>query len=211
MAPFVTSAPQGIVWEKGMRLGPGAPHGFDFKERIDDVRLMRGTGTIEDPLVIWPAPGPHIASNESKRQTIMQIVSQTTTDCGLSHAWIAADAHPTSTIGWENGRRKTLRDDYHVTVRMGSDKKTCNLHGHIYLVCEGHDLRRPIVRAMRNDERGIVGGSSPQLLVWGPYESSWPRARTSLPQPPYQVKPGSILEYQTVINPIHTGGLNRKR
>ncbi|KAI1463357.1 uncharacterized protein F4812DRAFT_468688 [Daldinia caldariorum] len=186
---------QAIPWEKGMRLGPGRRFPDTFLDRLGEIKVKTGSGTVEDPLVLWPLPGPW-TSRGHRQSVIMDIVKQTTSDCGLSHAWIASDIHPTCTTGWKDGKRQIDKDDYHVTVRMGSNSRTCNIHGHIYLICEGNDMRRNIVRAMKTSERGIVGGTSPQLLVWGPYDPSWPRAKTPLPEPPYKVKKDSILEFQ---------------
>ncbi|KAI0844811.1 hypothetical protein F5Y00DRAFT_266233 [Daldinia vernicosa] len=199
MTNSTSNRPDSIVWVKGMKLGPGGPHDASFWQRVQGSRRHSGAGTIENPRIIWATPNPERGSKEDRLQAIENIVRRVTSECGLSYAWMASDAHPTCTTGWVRSKRVIGPDDYHVTLRMGSGPHTCNLHGHIYLICEDNNLNNEIVRPMTTEERSIVGGFSPQLLVWGKYpaeSAEYPRSGLQVPRPKFEIKPGSILQYQ---------------
>ncbi|KAI1653934.1 hypothetical protein F4813DRAFT_372564 [Daldinia decipiens] len=82
---------------------------------------------------------------------------------------------------------------------MGSGPGICNLYGHIYLICEGHDIKKKVIRLMTSEERDVVGGFNPQLLIWGRYPAEsceYPRSQLKVPVPEFEIKPDSILHYQ---------------
>ncbi|KAI1390624.1 uncharacterized protein F4822DRAFT_426472 [Hypoxylon trugodes] len=147
--------PPAIIWVKGMKLGPGAPHSPDFQSRIDQSERSTGEGTIENPMVVWPYPARPEDKPIEQILAMEAVIRQETKECGLSHVWIAADGHPYSTTATRGGIRVASLDDYHVTIRMGSSSTICNLHGHLYLVCEDDDIRKKVTRVMTEKERGI--------------------------------------------------------
>ncbi|KAG4216638.1 hypothetical protein PC116_g34881 [Phytophthora cactorum] len=78
---------------------------------------------------------------------------------------------------------------------MGTSEDVCNLHGHIYFICENNDMEKKAIRVMKESERSIVHGKSPQLWVWGAYPQ-YLRRDITYPEQPLEVKPNSILEGQ---------------
>ncbi|KAI0378199.1 hypothetical protein F5Y04DRAFT_291448 [Hypomontagnella monticulosa] len=187
-----------IIWVKGMKLGRGAGIEPLYVSRIKKATRVHGAGTIEDPKLTWLSPGPS-PKELGDAPAIDAIVRQQARECTLSYAWIASSAHGTSTTGWKHSDRIASIDDLHITVRFGSSEDTCNLHGHIYLVYEDNDPAKGVVRMMKEEERGIKGGRSPQLWVWGNYppeSPAWPRARVGIPKLPHEIIQGSILDIQ---------------
>lgn len=95
--------------------------------------------------------------------------------------------------------REMADDDYHVTVRMGVDEDTCNLHGHLYLNRKIQMVRDKMTgdmvgreystRLATDDERTYVGGRPRHLWIWGYYNPDWPREGPRLPDPPFRKKP----------------------
>ncbi|KAI1215194.1 uncharacterized protein F4807DRAFT_455644 [Annulohypoxylon truncatum] len=188
---------EGIIWTKGMRLGPGAPHDPVFMRRILDSDRKEGAGTIEDPKVIWLVPVSH-TKNVRMLQEVEAVIRNQTKEFGLSYAWIASTVHDTSTIRWTGDKRVVGPDDSHVTLRIGSSANTCNLHGHIYLISRDNGLE---IGMMPEGERGVEGGKNPQLWIWGPYPRGWPRAKIQYPEWPWVIKPGSILYLREAAKP----------
>ncbi|KAI1445118.1 hypothetical protein F5Y02DRAFT_418420 [Annulohypoxylon stygium] len=193
--------PDNIPWVKGMKLGPGAPHGANFQRRIDESNQYSGAGTVNDPMVTWVVPQVDKKSDAEKAKLPAQtkVISDLTKDYGLSHAWIASEPHNTSTTKWVDGDRYIEDDDYHVTLRLGKSKDVCNLHGHAYLLFEDNDPAKQVKRTMLNKERSIKGGSNPQLWVWGNYppeSKDWPRTQVQYPSSPFEVMQNSILSKQ---------------
>ncbi|KAI6081469.1 hypothetical protein F4821DRAFT_264898 [Hypoxylon rubiginosum] len=192
-----------ITWAKGMPLGNGGQHDDNFADRIHRSKRRKGAGTIQNPRVYWCTPlftarrAPNLTpQQETKYQALERVIQDETRACGLSHAFVAGEDHEYSTVNMTNvGGRIMSIDDFHVTVRMGTQEDICNLHGHIYVVYRDNDYLNPAVRAMREDERSIKGGKSPQLWVWGRYDQRY-RGMVKFPRPPYETLPNSILEYQ---------------
>ncbi|KAI1647317.1 uncharacterized protein F4817DRAFT_365285 [Daldinia loculata] len=187
-------AKEGIIWVPGMPLGPGAPHNVEFKRRLESSERFTGSGTVFDPMVIWLVETAE--QDEEKLLAIERVVRQETARFGLSYAWLQSDAHSTSTIAVTAGRRVMNPDDFHVTLRMGDREDNCKVHGHIYLICEDNDLHNVVTRPMEHSERGVVGGRSPQLWVWGRYPSQYPRSNLPPVVTPHKIIPGSILAEQ---------------
>ncbi|OTA82971.1 hypothetical protein M434DRAFT_16826 [Hypoxylon sp. CO27-5] len=183
-----------VVWVQGMRLGEGQRHDFHFGRRAEQSSRWSGSGTIDDPMVVWLTPGPPRYA-EAVLQTTENIVREETRKCGLSHAWIVSEGHSFSTTGWSRaGDRILSLDDNHVTLRMGSSPNTSNLQGHLYIIYENNNPEMKALRMMREDERGVVGGRNPQLWVCGKYPPDWPRAGIKYPESPYEVIAGSLLD-----------------
>ncbi|KAK5634290.1 hypothetical protein RRF57_010004 [Xylaria bambusicola] len=90
-------------------------------------------------------------------------------------------------------------DDSHITLRMGTSSNVTNLHGHFYLIYEGNNCKNVAIRMMHEDERGIKGGKNPQLWVWGPYPDHYKRSPIKYPKSPFEIKPGSILDKQRIM------------
>ncbi|KAI2608717.1 uncharacterized protein GGS25DRAFT_521889 [Hypoxylon fragiforme] len=182
------------IWVNGMKLGKGAPHDPEFRKRIGTARRSLGSGTIADPMVIWPTPGPKRSAEVT--QAIEHIVHQVAKRCGLPYAWIAADGHSYSTTAWTMDGRIMSHDDHHITVRMGMSPSICNIQGHIYVICEDNDVKKRPLRVMEEGERGIVGGKNPQFWIWGGYPSNLPPSGVKYPKSPFEIVPNSILEFQ---------------
>ncbi|KAI0390594.1 hypothetical protein F5Y17DRAFT_461608 [Xylariaceae sp. FL0594] len=116
---------------------------------------------------------------------------------GVTHAWICADRHGTSSYGYTpEGERKRSDDDWHVTLRLGTRPDWCVLHGHFYIVYDDNDdpAKSTAVRMMLQDERGIVDGKNPQMYTWGPLPAGYDASEVKFPTPPFKVIPGSILD-----------------
>lgn len=100
------------------------------------------------------------------------------------------------------GKSRVLSDDDpHVTIRMGPDRNTCQLHGHLYIhMAEKQEVVNGVMRKskvatrlMTEHERNYVDGKPRHLWIWGPYNKesvAWPRSQTVLPKPPFVKKPG---------------------
>ncbi|KAI4864014.1 hypothetical protein F4820DRAFT_449444 [Hypoxylon rubiginosum] len=189
--------PEDVIWVQGMKLGRGAPHEFRFQGRIFRGKRHIGTGTMDDPKVTWVDPGPQ--QKKDVVESMETLVHSEAKKYGLSYAWIASEGHPYSTTAFVKNTRIMSLDDFHLTLRLGISEDVCNLHGHIYMICEDNNIENKVVRAMTHDERGVIGGKNPQLWIWGSYPSEsrdWPRSGIKYPKSPYEIKPGSILEYQ---------------
>ncbi|KAI1089461.1 hypothetical protein F5B19DRAFT_504749 [Rostrohypoxylon terebratum] len=192
---------ESVPWVKGMKLGPGAPHGFNFQKRINESDFYSGAGTVADPKVMWVIPCVNKKTDEEKEKLTAQgiVIRDLAKDYGLSHAWISSEPHNYSTTMWVNGERHIEFDDYHVTLRLGKSDKVCNLHGHAYFLYEDNDPGREVMRAMLDDERSIKGGENPQLWIWGKYppeSKDWPRTKVEYPSSPLEVIKDSILSKQ---------------
>lgn len=104
------------------------------------------------------------------------------------------------TFKMESGKvvREMADDDYHVTVRMGIDANTCNLHGHLYLNRKKTLIEDPITgnmverrystRLATEEERTYIGGKPRHLWIWGYYDDDWPRKGGRLPDAPFRKK-----------------------
>lgn len=94
--------------------------------------------------------------------------------------------HDDSTVSYTpQGKLITEKDDYHVTVRMGTSEDICNLHGHIYM-CRNEQTKMP-TRMMKDKERMLVLGKARELRVWGwypPESKDYPRLGGELPSWP---------------------------
>ncbi|KAI0095864.1 hypothetical protein F4814DRAFT_174489 [Daldinia grandis] len=194
MAHNRSKAMEGVIWTPGMPLGPGAPHNAPFKDRLEVSGRSTGSGTSSDPMVIWLIETRD--QDEEKLLAIERVVKQETKRFGLKYAWLQSNTHSTSTIAITAGQRIVDSDDFHVTVRMGNTEDNCNVHGHIYLIYEGNDLNNVAVRAVDQSERGVAGGRSPQLWIWGRYPSYYPRSNLPPVTTPHKIIPGSILAEQ---------------
>ncbi|KAI1264994.1 hypothetical protein F5Y18DRAFT_427638 [Xylariaceae sp. FL1019] len=179
------------VWIPGMKLGPGAEHDEYFAERIKDEHRTVGAGTWRDPQIIWVQSARYPSDERAK--AIETIVRDRLLEYRLTYAWIASDAHATSTIrNLTDNTTKKMDDDNHITLRMGKSENVCNVHGHFYLIHERNDPALKAVRWMRDDERSIVGGKNPQLYFWGPPQP--PLSTITFPKDDWIIKPGSILD-----------------
>lgn len=113
--------------------------------------------------------------------------------------------HDDSTVSYTTkGRPITVKDDYHVTVRMGTSEDICNLHGHLY-IHRDEETKMPI-RMMKDDERTVVLGKARELRVWGwypPESKHHPRLGGELPVWPdkWQRKDGQRIKVNNRLAP----------
>ncbi len=98
------------------------------------------------------------------------------------------------------GDPTSIKDDYHVTVRMGERGNIINLHGHLYM--HRTRLTRIPVEMMTDDERWVELGKGRELRTWGLYpeeSEEWPRLGRELPEFPgnWKLKRGNypIVKY----------------
>ncbi|KAI1346495.1 hypothetical protein F5Y01DRAFT_319704 [Xylaria sp. FL0043] len=195
-----STAKESVVWAPPMILGLGGPHDDDLLKRVRQptIRQKAGRGTVEQPKVTWLSRPPNHGLHQLEK-----IIMEETSRCGQAYAWVMMGVHTQSTVmATRNGfmtARQMADDDPHITIRMGPDSNTCQLHGHLYIHMEGptpadgEDDQRIATRLMTEDERNYVGGKPRHLWIWGPYgrESMfYPRSGITLPKPPFVRKPG---------------------
>ncbi|KAI0190628.1 hypothetical protein EV127DRAFT_511515 [Xylaria flabelliformis] len=196
------SAGEDIVWDKDILLGPGGPHDREMLARLKFKanREVAGKGTVDYPKVIWLSEPP-----EYDLEKLEELLMTETRRCGQAFVWVMMGTHNRTTVSITRGTfgktRKMSDDDDHITVRMGPDKDTCKLHGHLYVVVEEKEIIvkgasqtvEEVKRLMTPNERNYVGGQPRHLWIWGPYSRecpSWPRSKTKLPETPFTRKPG---------------------
>ncbi|KAI0471383.1 hypothetical protein F4859DRAFT_515598 [Xylaria cf. heliscus] len=193
------SSKEDIVWDKDILLGPGGPHDPDMLTRIP-YREVAGNGTVERPKVIWLSLPPRY-----KVEIVEELLMTETSRCGQAFVWVMMGTHSQTTVSMTRDPYGKIRemadDDEHLTVRMGPDRNTCKLHGHLYVHTEKRDVMdkgvkrtvKEIKRLMTEAERNYVGGRPRHFWIWGPYSRecpAWPRSQTKLPIPPFVRKPG---------------------
>ncbi|KAI0439800.1 hypothetical protein F4803DRAFT_553671 [Xylaria telfairii] len=196
-----SSARENIVWDKDIFLGPGGPHDPDMLARLNEIyREVTGKGTVDSPKVIWLSEPPLY-----NLENVEKLLMAETRRCGQAFVWVMMGTHSQTTVSVTRGMfgkaRQMADDDDHLTVRMGPDRNTCKLHGHLYVLTKQRQVLvggapkdvKEVQRLMTEDERNYIGGKPRQLWIWGPYSRegpSWPRSKTKLPEPPFVRKPG---------------------
>ncbi|KAI0474832.1 hypothetical protein F4859DRAFT_514677 [Xylaria cf. heliscus] len=188
-----------IIWDESMKLPPGGPHPREFAARLRFASRIVGNGTIENPKIVWVNDRNFLEYPDTEENflAIEAIVREQTRKFGLSYVWIAKESHGTSIVGvTQEGEPVKTDDDNHITLRMGISKHVFNLHGHFYLVYEGDSVKNRALRMMKEHERGVVGGTNPQLWAWGTYPPGYGRSMVKFPKIPFEIKPGSILDKQ---------------
>ncbi|KAI1331525.1 hypothetical protein F5Y16DRAFT_395405 [Xylariaceae sp. FL0255] len=189
----------GIVWDvlpdgTSMGIPCGEKHKVNMKKRLLDVKREVGRGTVDNPKVGWLSSPAREANLGGLEALLMQEASRV----GQAYIWVMMGTHKQTTVtsSYDPIEFKMLRvmadDDRHVTVRMGPDRESCTLHGHLYIQTQEAD-GSPTMRLMTEDERSYVGGRPRHLWVWGPYSNEcgpWRRSKIVYPSPPFQLKPG---------------------
>ncbi|KAI1328008.1 hypothetical protein F5Y16DRAFT_398881 [Xylariaceae sp. FL0255] len=190
---------ESVVWVPGMKLGPGKPHDARFEDRILNARRVVGNGTVDDPMIFWVRSTKY-PDSESKFKATEAIVRKQLQRIKLPFAWIVAEGHGTSTVGWsEDGYNTRADDDNHITLRMGIDEDTCNLSGHLYIIYEENNPKKRAIRMMEERERTIIGGRNPQFYVWGFYPRK-DMTTIKYPSHPFTPKPAPIIDIKKPFN-----------
>ncbi|KAI2615235.1 hypothetical protein GGR54DRAFT_642509 [Hypoxylon sp. NC1633] len=149
-------------WPKG---GPPSQKDLD-----KDICKASGSGTIDDPKIIWrcqtpdrkffkAAPAKNL-SNLTRSIEYMAVRHAIRLKC--AYVWIIAAPHPcTMTTTLTNARGLTY-DENHITVRLGPNERWYSFSSHIYVEESSEDGTLSLCKRAPN----------PQIWAWGDYISS---------------------------------------